>query len=292
MISDRQTAPGIDPSLADLMANAHGTLRDALGALRNLAQLLQSRMVAPKSLASVLPDALEACGPMRISTYTLLDALGTKSTVLPARAALEAFFSPRLAELEAALAEAMKRPLGAAARLKLEEVVLQTSFEFDAGRELLQMLEDAAFGRTIRVDPCDLVRAFARPPSVHAEGREVVCAIMSTHDFGEEIEINPRMAVTLVTLGIELVGRRAGSGEPNLSISGYGSPVCTIRIKRKPLATGEPLLLTSRGIIQPTVPCLRAAAELSGGRLEWDEASSTFSLSYANESVSRCSETA
>src|SRR5512145_1778705 len=50
--------PDVDHSRAEAY---RGTVRDALGGLRNLEQLLQSLRVGPRALTSVLPDVLSSC---------------------------------------------------------------------------------------------------------------------------------------------------------------------------------------------------------------------------------------
>jgi len=261
------------------VAAARGTLRETLAALRNLAQLLHSLRVAPKALSQILPDLLDACTPMRTSVHTLLGSLETRRVDAACRA-LESFFTPRIAELEVGLREAMARPLNAKSRLALEDVVAKSSYELDAARELLQLLEDAVYERGMRLDPRELVReAFTSAPSARAEGRTLVSAMLAAHDGGHEIDIGPRAAMGLIALGVELVGTRPGRDAPHVVISS-DDRACRIRITRKAFVTGEPLVLVSRGIIEPTLPCLRAAATLSGADLEWYPASEEFSLSY------------
>jgi hypothetical protein len=252
-----------------------------LGALRNLSQLLHSLRVAPKSLLSVLPDVLEACAPMRTSADTWLVALAPEKRIAPARAALAAFFFPRIDALETALRDAASRPMNAKSRLALEDVVAKCSFELDAGRELLELLENAIYARSVRLDPRELVReAFTAPPSARAEGRALVSATLGQSGSGQEIEISPRVAMVLVALGVELVGGRPGRETPHLEITNDGDGRCVVRVTRKVYATGEPLVLASRGIVDPTLPCLRAAADLTGGAIDWNPTREEFALSY------------
>src|SRR5262249_19478943 len=141
-----------------LAANARGSLRDALAAVRNLAQLLHSRRGAPKTLAGLFSGVLDACAPLRASMHLLLAALGERSAVQPARVALETFFEPRIAKLEDALRVAMERPLNAKTRLALEDVVDASVFDLDATRALLQLLEDALGELRVWLEPRELVR--------------------------------------------------------------------------------------------------------------------------------------
>jgi hypothetical protein len=281
MESERPPSSRVEAFGGPTVANARGTLREALGAVRNLAQLLHSLRVAPKSLAQVLPDVLEACTPMRASVQTLLAAVAEDAAVEPARGALESFFDPRIAELEAALRDAMSRSLNAKSRLALEDVVAKCSFELGAARELLQLLENALCERPVRLVPRELVReSFSSPPSARSEGRALVSAMLSSHDCGQDIEIKPRVAMFLIAVGVELVGSRPGRETPHIRITSDGRGTCTISIHRLANATGEPLVLASRGILDPTLPCLQAAASVTGGRLDWSASAEEFSLSY------------
>jgi hypothetical protein len=273
--------------------NARGTLRETLGALRNFAQLLHSLRVAPKSLSSVLPDVLDALVPMRISASSWLEALDASGSVAEARLSLSAFLFPRIDEIEQALRDATAKQMNAKTRLTLEDVVSRCSFELDAARELLQLLEDAVFARRVRVDPRELVReAFTSPPSARAEGRTLVSATLSSHAAGHEIEISPRVTMVLVALGVELVGARPGRETPHVVVSGHGEEACIIRIVRRPFPTGEPLVLASRGIIEPTLPCLTAAARLTGGDVDWDVSGEAFTLRYPISQSQRQGESA
>jgi hypothetical protein len=261
---------------------ARGTLRETLGALRNLSQLLHSLRVAPKSLSSVLPDGLEALLPRRTSASSWLASLGPDLRVEPAQAALQAFIFPQIDQLEAALKDGTAKPMNAKSRLALEDVVSRCSFELDAARELLQLLEDAVFARRVRLDPRELVReAFTAPPSARAEGRALVSATLSSHDAGQEIEINPRVVMMLVALGVELVGARPGRETPHVLVTSEQVDTCTVRITRRAYVTGEPLVLASRGVVAPTLACLKSAAALTRGALDWNQEREEFSLTYA-----------
>jgi hypothetical protein len=272
---------GLGASQGDAHSTAQGILRNALGALRNLAELLRSTRVAPKAVSSVLPHVVEAFTPMREATGYLLAGLSSPS-LDDGRIALHDFLQPRLSLLEEALREAAPKPMGAASRIRLEEIVGKCSFELDAARELLQMLEESGSERSVYLKPTELVReAFASPPSARGD-QEGICAVLTSRSDGLEIDTNPRVAMTLLALGVELVAQgKTPSGDPTLSI--HADPRtggCRIEVTRFPHATGEPLILIPRGLIEPTLPCLRVAARMGGGKLDWDEKRASFSLSY------------
>jgi hypothetical protein len=280
MTNEHPLNTGLDSSQGDSLSTARGILRDALGALRNLAELLRSPRVAPKSLTSVLPDVLEAFAPMREATRCLLDALSDAPSLTPGRETLDEFLLPRLTVLEEALREAAPKPMSAATRIRLEELVGKSSFELDAARELLQLLEGSASGRSVLVNPTELVReAFANPPSARGE-QESICVVMTSRAEGLEVDANPRVAMSLIALGAELVAQAPGPGEPLLWIGSDQRGGCRIEIARRPPATGEPLALTPRGVIEPTLVCLRVASQMAGANLDWDAKRAIFSLGY------------
>jgi hypothetical protein len=280
MTTERPLNTGLDSSQGDSLSTARGILRDALGGLRNLAELLRSRRVAPKSLTAVLPDVVEAFAPMRKATLCLLDALGDAPALAPGREALDEFLLPRLALLEEALRDAAPKPMSAATRIRLEELVGKSSFELDAARELLHLLEGSASGRSVLVDPSELVReAFANPPSTRRD-HDSICVVMIARHNGLEVDTNPRVAMSLIALGAELVARSPGPGEPLLEIGPDPRGGCRIEIARGAHASGRLLALTPRGVIEPTLACLHVASRMAGGSLEWDADRGTFSLNY------------
>lgn len=281
MKSEHPSDIGHGSSRGDSVSAARGNLRDALGTLRNLAELLRSPRVAPKAVSSVLPDVLDAFAPMREASRALLEGLSGAPALAPGRLALQEFLLPRLSLLEQTLREATPKPMSAASRLRLETLVGSSSLELDSARELLQLLEESASARSTPLDPIELVReAFAAPPSVRGDAREPICAVLASRAEGLEIDANPRVAMTLVALAVELVAARQGTGEPTLFVSADRRGGCRVQIARRPHATGEPLVLVPRGVIAPTLACLQAAARAGGGGLEWDESSGAALLRY------------
>jgi hypothetical protein len=229
-----------------------------------------------------LPDVIDAFAPMREATTSLLHSLAGAAALEPGRVALEKFLLPRLSLLEDALREAAPKPMSAGSRLRLESLVGKSSFELDAARGLLQLLEHSASGRSTCVNPTELVReAFTTPPSVRNSDRENVCAVLAGHVEGLEIDANPRVAMALLALGVELVSERSGPGEPTLWIHADRQGGCTIEVAQRSHATGEPLILVPRGVIEPTPVCLRAAARMDGAGLDWDEKKGCFRFWYA-----------
>src|SRR6187551_997957 len=88
-----------------------GNLRESLGGLRNLAQLLHSLRVGSRPLSNVMQGARDACDPLRHAMGEILAAAQSLLGESDAAESLKAYVTPRLEELEAALSQATQRPL-------------------------------------------------------------------------------------------------------------------------------------------------------------------------------------
>lgn len=260
-----------------------GSLRESLGGLRNLAQLLHSLRVGTRPLSNVLPAAREACDPLRHATGEILAAVRSVLGETTAADSLTAYVEPRVRELETALTEATEKPLSVKMRLSLEECVTRISHELDTARGLFDLLGESITGRPLRLDVLDLARqSFGGPPSGGSWPRETLVATL-TSDIAElEIEVNPRTVTALLALGVELTANpRDATQVPHIRVSATAENGCHISIDRSSDARGEELTLLRRGLIGPTLPCVAAAARASGAALEFDAAASRFSLTFA-----------
>ncbi len=260
-----------------------GSLRESLGGLRNLAQLLHSLRVGTRPLSNVLPAAREACDPLRHASGEILAAVRSSLGETIAADSLNAYVEPRVRELETALTEASERPLSVKMRLSLEECVTRLSHELDTARGLFDLLGDAITGRPMRLDVLDLARqSFSGPPSGGSWPRETLVATLSSDIQELEIEVNPRTFTALITLGVELVTNpRDVTQVPHIRVSATAENGCYISIERQPDAQGEDLMLLRRGLIGPTLPCVAAAARARGAAVEFDAAASRFSLTFS-----------
>jgi hypothetical protein len=264
---------------AELTA-ARGTLREALSALRNFAELLHSVRVGSKALVSVLPDVAAGCAPMRATVDSLLSAVATRAGASEATAALSAYFSPRLARLDDELGSTGDKPLSAKSRLSLEQVITRLSLELDTARGLLDLLVDAVSNQSVRVDLAELVQqSFAGPPSGGSWNRQQIVATMSFVQAEIEVELDPRIATALFALGVELVAH-GGQGTPHLLVDEDPQGRYRVHIKPSIRRNGDDLILIARGVIDPTLTCLQAAARMSGASLEWDEARSSLCFAF------------
>jgi hypothetical protein len=259
-----------------------GRLRESLGGLRNLAQLLHSLRVGSRPLSSVLPGARDACDPLRHAMSEILAAAQSALGESEAAESLKAYVTPRLAELEAALTQASHKPLSVKMRLSLEECVTRLSQELDTARGLFDLLGDSLVGRPMRLDVLELSRqSFSGPPSGGSWPRETLVATLSSTADGLEIDVDPRVATSLIALGVELVADPKDATQiPRIVVSPTENG-CHILIERRGQIQGEDLMLLRRGIITPTLPCVAAAARANGAVLEFEPAASRFSLTFS-----------
>ncbi len=277
-----------DPLGSASLDAARGTLREALSALRNFAELLHSVRVGSKALISVLPDVAAGCAPMRATVDGLLAEVAGRTGLAEASAALQAYFAPRLAHLDEELAAAAHRPLSAKSRLGLEQVITRLSLELDTARGLLDLLVEAVSGRCVPVDLPELVQhSFAGPPSGGSWNREHIAATMSFVQADHELELNPRIATALFALGVELVARGAGVGAPHVLVERDPAGRFCVHIERSAVARGDDLSLIARGVIEPTLICLQAIASVSGVSLAWDERTPSLRLGFPDRTQAR-----
>jgi hypothetical protein len=258
-----------------------GNLRESLGGLRNLAQLLHSLRVGSRPLSNVMPDARDACDPLRHAMGEILAAAQSVLGESEATSSLQAYVTPRLAELEAALTQASQRPLSVKLRLSLEECVTRLSQELDTARGLFDLLGDSISGRPMRLDVLELSRqSFSGPPSGGSWPRETLVATLGRTAAGLEVEVDPRVATALIAFGVELVADAHDPTQvPRILVQPTESG-CHILIERAAPSEGEDLMLLRRGIIAPTLPCVTAAARANGAVLDFDPSASRFSLTF------------
>lgn len=259
-----------------------GNLRESLGGLRNLAQLLHSLRVGSRPLSNVMPDARDACDPLRHAMGEILAAAQSLLGESDAAESLKQYVTPRLEELEAALTQASQRPLSVKMRLSLEECVTRLSQELDTARGLFDLLGDSIAGRPMRLDVQELSRqSFSGPPSGGSWPRETLVATLSPNAAGLEVEVDPRVATSLIAFGVELVADPNDATQiPRILVTPTESG-CHILIERGTPAAGEDLMLLRRGIISPTLPCVAAAARANGAVLDFDADTHRFSLTFS-----------
>lgn len=264
---------GENPSLAE----ARATLRDALGALGNLDQLLRSLRVGPKAISVVLPDVLDSCGPAERATRELLNAAGTRLGSTTAVTELEHFFTPRFEELHHSIELATRTPMHARHRLELERVVTRLSPELEAGRALLDLLEEALAAPTIRLKLRELLDQIV---AGIAAGTEPLKATLRGKVEDIELLVQPQVAMMLLTLGANLVVSGHTDQTPEISVEALPDGGCTIRFQVG-TSSGDALLLPRQAIVPPTLVCVETAVTKMGCNVERSSDDSTFSVTWA-----------
>ena len=217
---------------------------------------------------------------MRATVDDLLRTVAIRSELSEASAALQSFFAPRLARLDEELASAGLRPLSAKSRLGLEQLITKLSLELDTARGLLDLLVDTVSNRSLRVDLVELVhQSFSGPPSGSSWNRERIVATMSFVQADVEVELNPRIVTALFALGVELVAQ-GGEGTPHVLVDRDAAGGYQVNIERRSVPEGDDLVLIARGVIDPTLTCLKAVAHISGVSLAWDERAASLHFAF------------
>jgi len=251
---------------SDSLEAARGSVRDALGAIRNLEQLLKSIKVGPKALAAVVPDVHSSCGPLLGSFRQLLSALADLGD---APRDIEEFVTPRTRELEAALGGSLAGPMNAKQRLALESVVARVSPELDAARGLVELLESTRGAAAVPVRLVDVVReATMLPEAGEATGKSIAATLKSGDCH--ETPVNPRLASRLLRIAVGLVAQRAVGTVPHVVVDCTGGPPGQLKIAARAASPGggEALALQVPRLIDCSLVCAAAAARATGGSFE------------------------
>lgn len=264
MVSSTPPSSRLRPAGDSALEQARGELRDALGGLKNLDQLLRSLRVGPRALVAVIPDVHAACTVMRAAVTALLREVGAKlGSDTRATDALRGFVLPRIANLEAALATAMSRTMSAKNRLDLERVVSELTRDLDCARELLDLLEEATSAPGIRLDLLELLQQTFKVTEPAESGLRVRVALDLPAE-SIELYLSPRVAMALFTIAAEFAG---SDGCPvRIAMRSKPSGECSVAIMRDPSAAkgkGQP-----RHVIEPIGVCLEAVAHLLGARFD------------------------
>lgn len=266
--SSTERGPG-----SEQLEAARGAVRDALGAIRNVEQLLRSIKVGPKALASVIPDVHASCAPLLRSFEVLLGAISPQEP--SASGSLSGYVTPRIRDLEQALRMAMAGPLNAKQRLALEQAVTRISGELDAARALVELLNDAVSAPSARVQLVELVEGSFKADPGEPDAGERITATLGERD-NVELQVNPRVAVELIAIGVGLVAARMPGRSPSVAIQSHGER-CGVHVS--PTGPGgQKLMLVVPRLIEPTIECARAAAQATQGTMSWDAGGPSLSL--------------
>lgn len=192
--------PSWRPDVDQYRAGAYrGTVRDALGGLRNLEQLLGSLRVGPRALSSILPDVRTSCPALANAIVGLIDLLGSR---LPdARAivtGLSASTQSRVDELTRAIESVARQSLNAKNRLRLEEAVSTVTRDIEAIVDLVDMLGEVAWGRTMSLDVSEVAREAYRAGEPPTAPQPAVRLTLSGENSSGEHLASPRALVLIL----------------------------------------------------------------------------------------------
>lgn len=252
----------VAPLLQDAeLEAARGRIRDALGAVRNLWELLKSMRVGPKALRAIIPDVLSACGPMIESLEKLLGQIpvGARSECAED---LRGVTIPRVKDLERALIKQRRKPLKAAERLSLERTVVEVFRDVDVALMLIELLLGSHTDRPMVLDPAEMTREAATifqeasAPSFRRIALELRAPAESL-----SISINARAAMNLL---IVITGAVAGEQSRSVLvvISRADSGGCRITIS--PNATDATMNVSAPASVTATWKCAIAACAAIG----------------------------
>jgi len=270
--------PSSRPYLSEepLLVEARGTLRDALGALGNLDQLLHSLKVGPKALSTVLPDVRDSCAPAQNAVKRLLLAARENSGDSQAIIELEHSFRPRLDELYESISRAASTQMHARDRLKLERVVTRVFPELEAARALLDLVEEALAAPPMRLKLRELLDQVSLEP---AEGQEVVGLRVLGDLDSVELLVQPQVTLSLLKLGTSLLAEQAGN-TPLLRVQRGPGDGCSLHFETE-ATDGEQFLVPKQTVIPPTEVCVDEAVTRMGCKVSRKQPGGAFSVAWA-----------
>jgi hypothetical protein len=265
MLNDSPPPSRLSGPASERLEAARGSMRDTLGAIRNLEQLLKSLRVGPKALATVIPDVHESCWPLRQALSGLLGAIAAQ---LPdAARAVDDFAKPRVAEIEQALYHARNATMNARERLALEEVVSRVARELDVARALLDLLEESLSRATIRVDLLDLVKQALLDANCRETQRGPRIRATLACNATADVQANPRVAMCLIAIAVRLVAVSGPGTSPHVRAGRVEDGRVGVSVTTGP-GEGESVSLAAPPAVGPLLECAQAAAEATQAQFE------------------------
>lgn len=259
-----RSPPSWNPPGNDGVDLARGTLRDALGALGNLAQLAGSTRVGSKAIENVLPDVLASTGPMRAATEELLGALGPSLGASNVLDELRSFVLPRIDELEQELTELTSGPLRTPSRLGLDRLLARLSAELDAGQSLLELLEVATAEPFVTLRPQEVLRQRLPAAPSGKRPQKRMEARLSVQEPVPEAPLRPRALAAIVGVVAEMLDP---NDAPFIVVRNTPAAV-EIDVVSSGVTGGEPIAFWAYGVVSPTPTAIAAAAGAASLKLE------------------------
>jgi hypothetical protein len=257
--------PDVDQSRAEAY---RGTVRDALGGLRNLEQLLGSLRVGPRALSSVLPDVRSSCP-------ALAEAIDGLAALVVSKLADAEHIAVGLRQVTYSCLDSLARvieaveqqPLNAKNRLRLEEAVSNTTRELEAGIDLVDMLGEVAWGRTMSLDISEVAREAFRSSELPGSTQPAVrLSLISDSTSGEHIA-SPRALVLILHHLVRWSVSCIPDMNPVVSVMLRETREVEVKIQQGTVA-GEVRWAPGRRLLPISEDTLRFAARAMGLNLE------------------------
>ncbi len=197
----------VDPRLA----SASGLMRDTVGGIHNLSNLLGSMRVGPKALSRVIPDVHASCAPMALAAGELVRATSGGPLATSAVSELGRIVAERMGELETALHRAETSTMRASDRLSLETTLARVIRDLDGALELVDLLVEASATGSVPVDVTDVIRenSMRLDPNASRARRANVVFVVPAEPI--VVMVNPRLAMRLFGFAAALVNGRDAS---------------------------------------------------------------------------------
>jgi hypothetical protein len=243
---------------------AGGVLRDTLGSLRNLDQLVRSMRVGPRGLERAIPDVHSACQPTLEAVRTLVGLLEPALSEPGALAQLGSFVRERLTEVEQALSSASGQPMTARHRLTLEQVLVRVLPELEAGKDLLELLAEAVWAPGL-TSPLLEVLALNQVPAGIAAPTVRVFLEEEVSDF--EIELPPSLVQGCLGI-LATASQQERERSPTLRVRTEGAHACVELADQAP--AGPQLIWAVRQLVAPSLEVAAAALRTRGCEVQLD----------------------
>jgi hypothetical protein len=246
-----------------------GTVRDALGGLRNLEQLLGSLRVGPRALLSVFPDIQACCAPLGDAFFGLSSIISTK-LVLSADVTKKLNETSQIAikTLEAAVNQARVTTFNAKSRLRLEQLVSSVSRDIEGCFELIELLGEVAWGRTMPISLAEMAREAFRSSEPPSLAKASVRLTLSADIPNIERNLSPRALALVLNLLVRWSVRNSPELVPRVVFVALPDESVEVRVEPNH-GTGELRFATGRQILPEAEQCLSIAAEVMGLKLEF-----------------------
>lgn len=258
MIPEAAASPSTQDEL-DVEA-ARGAVRDILGSLRNLEQLLKSVRVGPRALADIIPDVHSSCRPLL--RHVRVIATGIKTINPDCNDALTTFVQPRVLEIEACLSKVGRGMLKAGQRLALEKVITRAGGDLHVALGLADLMLDARQRRTVPLDVDELTRQSASFFRGLASGVRVIPAQLRLESPSLSVQVTPRPALGLLAVAVSLAARKGAQVTVETAPGGVAFSIVEAAVGRGQLDFVVPLP------IEPTWACAPILAAATLGRFE------------------------